>query len=382
MTAVAAPPLPADVVYTMFSASWESIDRRGFPEDRLAIALNDHPGVDRLLICDTLRSALGRIPARLRGADRPAIAIRPEGAVHRPLRLRRTDPVRPDGMVRRYEAGMRRAAERLGMERPAVITTHPLIAGFGAFQWARSVTYFAWDDWLASVPHRRWWPAYEEAHRRLRESGRRVCAVSEAALASVAPTGPQAVIPNGVDPAEWTELGPAPDWFTAKPSPRMLYIGSLDSRVDLDQVRAVATAYPGGSLTFIGPMLDAGHYATLSDLPNVQVHEGLPRPAIPGLVAAADVCLIPHVRNDLTEAMSPLKLYEYLAGGRPVAAVDLPPIRTVEGRVALVPPGADFVPAVQRALAIGPADEQERLDFVAANGWSSRFEELLALALA
>ena len=28
--------------------------------------------------------------------------------------------------------------------------------------------------------------------------------------------------------------------------------------------------------------------------------------------------LIPHVRTPLTEAMSPLKLYEYLAAGRPI----------------------------------------------------------------
>jgi glycosyltransferase involved in cell wall biosynthesis len=383
MTAVAAPPAgaTADVALALFSASWSDIDRRGFPEDRLAIALNGHPDVRRLLIVDPLRSVLGRVPAMLRGSTEPPIAIRPGGAVRTPLRLRRSDPVAPDRMVRRHESGMRRAAERLGMERPAVITTHPLIAGFGEFSWARSVTYYAWDDWLASVPHERWWPAYDEAHRRLRETGRRVVAVSDAALKSVAPTGPHAVISNGVEPSEWLELGPAPDWFTAKPGPRMLYIGSLDSRVDLAQARAVATAYPQGSLTFVGPMLDAAHFEALRDLPNVDVRPGLPRTAVPGLVAAADVCVIPHVRNDLTEAMSPLKLYEYLAAGRPVAAVDLPPIRAVDGRVALAPTGGDFVPAVERALALGPAGEAERLAFVAANGWSSRFDELLSLAL-
>ena len=55
------------------------------------------------------------------------------------------------------------------------------------------------------------------------------------------------------------------------------------------------------------------------------------RPEIVSLIGTAEACLIPHVGNRLTEAMSPLKLYEYLAGGRPVAAVDLPPIATVGG---------------------------------------------------
>ena len=59
------------------------------------------------------------------------------------------------------------------MDRPAVITAHPVLAGFGRFEWARSVTYYAWDDWSASVPHQRWWDAYEESFRRLRETGSR-----------------------------------------------------------------------------------------------------------------------------------------------------------------------------------------------------------------
>ena len=80
--------------------------------------------------------------------------------------------------------------------------------------------------------------------------------------------------------------------------------------------------------------------------------------------------------------MSPLKLYEYLAAGRPVAAVDLPPIAAVEGRVALAPAGGRFAPAVAEALALGPAPEAERLAFVARHAWSRRFQQLVGIALA
>ena len=92
------------------------------------------------------------------------------------------------------------------------------------------------------------------------------------------------------------------------------------------------------------------------------------------MIGGADVCLIPHARNELTAAMSPLKLFEYLAGGRPVAAVDLPPIAAVRGRVVLVGEGEDFVPAVGSALELGPAPEDERLAFVREHAWSGRFE--------
>jgi hypothetical protein len=90
---------------------------------------------------------------------------------------------------------------------------------------------------------------------------------------------------------------------------------------------------------------------------------------------------VPHARDDLTAAMSPLKLYEYLAGGRPVAATDLPPMRHIDERVVLCGPEDDYVEAVRTALALGPADEQRRLDFVAGNAWSRRHGDIVDLAL-
>ena len=134
---------------------------------------------------------------------------------------------------------------------------------------------------------------------------------------------------------------------------------------------------------FVGPLQDDAHFAAVKENPNVVIRDGLaPRADVVGLIGAAEACLIPHVGNRLTEAMSPLKLYEYLAGGRPVAAVDLPPIAAVEGRVVLAPAGGELAPAVAQALALGPAPEAERLEFVARNAWSRRFDELLSIALA
>lgn len=374
-----------DVVLTLFQTSWLGARERGLvmPEDRLAAALPVHPRVGRLLLGNPPRRLAARALDVAQRRD-AAEGLPGEARLFEPVRLRRDEPGDVTGARRwatAYEAGLRRAAERAGLQRPAILTTHPMLAGFGRFEWAGGVTYYAWDDWRASLPHERWWAAYEAAFAGLRASRRAVCAVSPAALERIAPTGPTAVVPNGLERAEWLSPGPPPDWFAALPGPRLLYAGSLDDRVDVAQVRTLAEAFPDASITIAGPLQLPEHYEPLRSLANVHLPGRVERAALPGLVAAADACLIPHVRTPMTEAMSPLKLYEYLAAGRPVAAVRLPGTANVSPRVELADPGTDIAPAVRRALTRGPAPEAERLRFVEENAWEPRIDRILALAL-
>jgi glycosyltransferase involved in cell wall biosynthesis len=261
---------------------------------------------------------------------------------------------------------------------PAVITTHPLVAGFAPLEWASSVTYYAYDD-LAELPDlRRSRPAILEAYRRVRELGRGVAAVSPAILDVIRPTGPGVVVPNGVDPGEWSSPQPTPDWFRSLPAPRLLYVGSLESRVDVDALATAARALPDASFALVGPLLEPDHFAELRLLTNVHLRPPASRAEVVGLVTAADVCLLPHVNNALTRAMSPLKLYEYLAGGAPVAALDLKPIRNVSPRVVI---RDELGEAIREALAMGRAPESDRQAFAEANSWRRRQEPILQLAL-
>jgi glycosyltransferase involved in cell wall biosynthesis len=378
---------PVDVVFTFAFTSWSGAAARGFsfPEDRLAGALRDHPRVRSVLVCDPFRSVPRKLARAVLGRSDTPFPETPSAAHHAPLRLRRDDPVSGRPLNRAYlayERGIRDAARRQNLVRPAIVTANPILAGFGDFSWAGPVTYYGWDDWAALEPRRRWWPAYAEAFERIRRTERRVAAVTPRIITRIAPTGPHLVVANGIDPGEWQELPPAPAWFSTLPLPRLLYVGSLQSRVDVEQIRSIAAAFPDASISLVGPLQEPGHFEPLRSIANVHIHPAVPRREVTGLIGAAHVGLIPHVRSALTEAMSPLKLYEYLAGGLPVAAVDLPGIAGVSERTVLTPPGADMVGAIRQALAMGRASETERLGFVAENAWERRFDSLLSLALA
>jgi glycosyltransferase involved in cell wall biosynthesis len=267
-----------------------------------------------------------------------------------------------------------------------VITTHPLVAGFADLSWARSVTYYGLDEWTVHPGYRPWWRAYARAYELIRERGHKVAAVSEALLERIGPTGPGLVVPNGLEPSEWSSSTSQPNsgeawWSPADPAkPLLVYAGTLDARLDVDWLRQTARTLPAARIALVGPVVEDAHLEPLREEPNVTIHAPLPRTQLAELIRAADVGLVPHRRTALTETMSPLKLYEYLAGGLPVAATDLEPMRDIDPRVLLVGEGDDFAGAVQRALALGRADERQRNAFVEANSWRSRHEALLDLA--
>ncbi len=376
-----------DVVFTFSYVTWQAAARRGWfmPEDRLARSLVSHRRVRRVLVCDLMRSLPVKLARDLTSREHAAFPESERARLLQPVRLRRHDPTSLAGAQRAaaaYERALRHQVRRMGLVDPVVITAHPMLAGFLECPWARAVTFYATDDWSAYPPHRRWWPAYRESFARVADSGRRVAAVSGPVLERLAPTGPSAVIPNGLEPAEWIGDPAPPAWLGGLGRPLLLYAGSLDSRLDVVGLFSIARALPHATVLLVGPLLDPQHLLPLRAAPNVEIRPSLSREAVAGLIRVADVGLIPHVRSPLTEAMSPLKLYEYLAGGLPVVAANLPPVRHVDDRVTLVEDSAGYPDAVRAALELGRAEEDARLTFVQTNSWSARHDRLLDLALA
>jgi glycosyltransferase involved in cell wall biosynthesis len=384
-----APPARADhdIVLILGYTSWAGAARRGrvHAEDRLTLELIGSERAGRVLVCNPFRSLPAKLVRSTLGSEEPFPGSETRW-LHEPTRLRRNDPTGTAAIERScaaYERSARAAAEEFGLHRPAVIVTHPLIAGFGDFGWAGPVTYYANDDLTAFPPLARWRPAIEASFARMRREGRRAVALTPRSLRSIGPSGLAAIVPCGIEPEEWIEPGTPPAWFIDLPEPRLLYVGTLDERIDLGAVRKIAESRPEASLTLVGPGAGSARFASLRSLPQVTVRDAVSREELRGLVAAADVGLIPHVRSAQTEAMSPLKLYEYIAAGTAVAAVDLPGVRGVcPERTVLSPDGAGLAEAVQGGLELGPWTETARREFIAQNAWSARFERLLDIALA
>lgn len=377
----------SDFIFTFTFETYDDAVARGMnrPPDRLLATLLDHPRVDGLLVANPHRSAIRRAAKRLLGRGDAPFPARERVDLHTPLRLRGRDPVDVGGLRaagQDYDASLRRAAARLGLRTPHVITASPFVAGFAPLGWAASVTYYARDDWTELPARQPWWPGIQEAYREIAMRGASVAAVSQQIIDRIAPIGPARVVPNGVEPSEWAGDTPAePDWLAMIPRPRALYVGTLDSRLDTVGLRALADARPELQIVLLGVVGEEGPVASIASVPNIHVLPPVGRAPLVAAIRNSDVCLVAHSRTRLTEAMSPLKIYEYLAGGTPVLSIDLEPVRGISDRVLLTPDVASFAERLDEALALGSAPGDDRLRFVSENSWRSRHEQILDLAL-
>ncbi|MCS5735594.1 glycosyltransferase [Herbiconiux daphne] len=375
---------PKDFVFTFSYESFADAQKRGMmrPPDRLVAMLMQSPEVRRLVVADPYRSwatnwARFLIDFRYRPRDS-------EKMQHvSPMRFARADPTdlqAIERVYRAYEHKLENAASAAGLVTPAIVTANPLVGGFTSLDWAGPALYYARDDWLSSPARRRYWPAYQEAYRRISESGRAVAAVSQEIIDRIEPRGPHRVVPNGIEVQEWEgELPEPPEWFGRIPGPRATYVGTLDSRLDIDGLTALARAKPELHIVLVGPAPSAHYIAELKDLPNVHIRGKVGRREVVAVLRNSELTLLAHRRTPLTEAMSPLKVYEYLAAGKPVLATDLRPVRGLGDHVHLADTVSDFIDLVDPALAQGPLTETQRQEFLKANAWSRRHEEILAL---
>ena len=133
--------------------------------------------------------------------------------------------------------------------------------------------------------------------------------------------------------------------------PLIGYHGSLyGDWFDWDGLRAVAQANPDATVILIGEARGVP-----KDVPDNVVFLGLKAQGdLPGYLTRLDVGLVPFTVTPTTHAVSPLKVFEYLACGVPVAA---PPLRALDGVDGVVL-DADLVAAVAAARS-GPRPDPD-----------------------
>ena len=163
---------------------------------------------------------------------------------------------------------------------------------------------------------------------------------------------------------------PIPEDISNIPHPVLGFFGLIRDWVDLDLLADAARRKPDWHFVLLGDStIDLTPYR---DLSNMHFLGRKPYESLPAYCRQFDVGLIPFRINDLTKAVNPIKLREYLAAGLPVVSSRLPEVEQYDHLVQIFHVPQDFATVVEKALACSAEDRQQRTDAMAGETWPEK----------
>lgn len=345
--------------------SWDLVWRRNqylvtelLRADPSLVVLFVEPAADPLH--EVRRGFRPRAGHGLRRAD-PVEGVGPDQLwLYQPTKIlpRRVDP-RVDA---RLASLVRRAARRVGLTRPVLWVNDPAAATLVRdTDWPS--LYDVTDDWVAAdrPPEIRRRLLADEAL--LLQACEEVTVCSPHLAQSKGAERAVTLLTNGVDVERYRQPRERP--ADLPDGPVALYLGTVHrDRFDLDLVARTATTTAGaGSVVVVGPVLDltSQEYDDLTAA-GVRLLGARPWTEVPAYLQHATALLVPHLVDDFTDSLDPLKLYEYRAVGRPVVATPVAGFRDADDPRVTVAPPADYPEAVRAALTAPAATDTHQDD--------------------
>lgn len=177
------------------------------------------------------------------------------------------------------------------------------------------------------------------------------------------------------DPADQAEI----------PYPRLGFFGVIDERMDLGLLEGLAQLRPNWHLIMLGPVVKIDP-ESLPKLPNIHYLGMKTYDQLPSYLANWDFTLLPFALNDSTRFISPTKIPEYLAGGKPVVSTPIHDVVDPYGLQKLVSIAAtdyEFVSAIETMWQLKPEDTATWLakvdEQLSLNSWDYTWKRMMTL---
>jgi glycosyltransferase involved in cell wall biosynthesis len=186
-------------------------------------------------------------------------------------------------------------------------------------------------------------------------------------------------LPNGVSELFFQSNLSRPRDFPDTTLPVAIYLGTLDSRFDIETVEDAVLRQRDLYFLLIGPLTDQRLKPFIERLqaePNFSWLGPKKQEEAPAYLQQSSIGLIPFYLNELTEAVNPIKYYEYLASGLPVVAPILRELSMINGPVCTYDHDVTFICALKQALKEREAGPESLQSFAAGQTWLERFKKV------
>lgn len=172
-----------------------------------------------------------------------------------------------------------------------------------------------------------------------------------------------------------------PSDLAALPKPVIGYVGILGpNHIDIDWVEFAAKK-SGYTFVFVGRKYpETFDLSRLERCKNVYFFGFIEPAQLPCYLKGMEVCIMPYVKSERTDATFPLKLFEYLAAGKPVVSTRTDELVPYAHLISLVDTPEEFLEAINLAHHDDSHEKTKaRVEAAKANTWDVRVEDISKL---
>lgn len=167
------------------------------------------------------------------------------------------------------------------------------------------------------------------------------------------------------------------------PLPRIGFIGAISSyKVDFELIEHLANENPNYSFILIGKTGEGDPWTNVSRLKQVSnIYFLGPKKYkdLPGYLKAIDVAILPNMINEYTEAMFPMKFFEYLAASKPVVSVNLQSLSDFQDVAFISKDYGDFNENLKLALNNPDLNLEKRINKASKFTYDSRMRKMMKI---
>jgi glycosyltransferase involved in cell wall biosynthesis len=284
---------------------------------------------------------------------------------------------------------LKKTAFKMGFDNPIIWVSRPsminLISGFNE----KMVIYHVVDEYQAyfgSKAQRE--EQKQNIERRMLKRADLVIVVSQKLYETKRPFNCNThLVPNAVDYFAYSEAIDSdkqlPRDIARLPGRKIGYSGLIAAKLNFKLLQDMATAHSEWSIILLGA-IDDRHCSEdlnlLKKIRNVYFINRKNISEVPYYIKTLDVCIAPYKISRHSQNISPLKIYDYMACGKPIVSTNFPAAQMYKDIIHIAYSEQEFTSLVEKALYEDDKNLSQKRRYIASqNTWDDRVKQISLL---
>ncbi len=170
------------------------------------------------------------------------------------------------------------------------------------------------------------------------------------------------------------------------PRPRLIYVGNISTTIDIGLLQLINKTHPEWSLVMIGPLHGKALTRMLEKLNSVRLLGEKPYNEAMAYLKICDVAIIPYLKTPWSISIDSLKIYNYIASGKPVVSTEIGGVENFENVLFVGKDEEDFVWKIEIVLNELKDQciqrENKQYELISEHTWQKRAEQIYNLMMA